>query len=129
MLKGQTIGIGDSLLIAVVGMVVVIAILAIIAVFILLLSKIFQAVEKGSKKSKKSEKAVVSETAPASPPVKAAKPAGKELPETESQGQLKLTDVDEPTAAIIMAIVSNQSGIPLNRLSFKSIKLIEEKES
>ena len=41
---------------------------------------------------------------------------------TQSQGTLELDGVDEPTAAVIMAIVSDESGIPLNRLLFKSIK-------
>ena len=40
----------------------------------------------------------------------------------ELQGTLELDGVDEPTAAVIMAIVSDESGIPLNRLLFKSIK-------
>jgi hypothetical protein len=33
--------------------------------------------------------------------------------------------VDEPTAAMIMAIVSDESGIPLSELVFKSISLRE----
>lgn len=40
-------------------------------------------------------------------------------------GELKLYGVDEKTAAIIMAIVSDESNIPLCELQFKSIKLIE----
>ncbi len=43
-----------------------------------------------------------------------------------STGELKLINVDEKTAAIIMAIVSHESQIPLSELSFKSIKAIEE---
>ncbi len=43
-----------------------------------------------------------------------------------SAGELKLINVDEKTAAIIMAIVSHESQIPLSELSFKSIKAIEE---
>ena len=41
-----------------------------------------------------------------------------------SSGTLRLKDVDEPTAAMIMAIVSDESGIPLSELCFKSIKLL-----
>lgn len=37
-------------------------------------------------------------------------------------GELKLYDVDERTAAAVMAIVSHESGIPLAELRFKSIK-------
>ncbi len=41
-----------------------------------------------------------------------------------SAGQVKLIDVDEKTAAMIMAIVSHESQIPLSELSFKSIKAL-----
>jgi len=40
-------------------------------------------------------------------------------------GELKLFGIDEKTAAMIMAIVSDESKIPLAELQFKSIKLIE----
>lgn len=43
-----------------------------------------------------------------------------------SSGKLKLKNVDEPTAAMIMAIVSDESGIPLSELCFKSIRLVEK---
>ena len=42
-----------------------------------------------------------------------------------SSGELKLYNVEERTAAMIMAIVSDESGIPLSELYFKSIKAIE----
>ena len=41
-------------------------------------------------------------------------------------GALKLKDVDDQTAAMIMAIISDTSGIPLSELCFKSIRLITE---
>ena len=37
-----------------------------------------------------------------------------------------LVGVEEKEAAVIMAIVSHQTGIPLNRLRFESIKLLED---
>ena len=43
-----------------------------------------------------------------------------------SSGDLELVGTDEKTAAVIMAIVSDKSGIPLNRLQFKSITLMED---
>jgi Na+-transporting methylmalonyl-CoA/oxaloacetate decarboxylase gamma subunit len=55
---------------------------------------------------------------PASEPA-AAEENGPEM----SCGELKLYDVDERTAAMIMAIVSDESGIPLNELNFKSIRV------
>ena len=43
-----------------------------------------------------------------------------------SAGELKLINVDEKTAAMIMAILSHESQIPLSELSFRSIKAMEE---
>ena len=43
-----------------------------------------------------------------------------------STGELKLINVDEKTAAMIMAIVSHESKVSLWELSFKSIKAVEE---
>ncbi|MDD3853026.1 MAG: OadG family transporter subunit [Syntrophomonadaceae bacterium] len=42
-----------------------------------------------------------------------------------SAGELKLIGVDEKTAAMIMAIVSDESKIPLSELQFKTIRLID----
>ena len=44
-----------------------------------------------------------------------------------SSGDVRLHHVDERTAAMIMAIVSDESGIPLSELCFKSIRAIENK--
>lgn len=41
-------------------------------------------------------------------------------------GQVELIKTDEPTAAVIMAIVSNKSEIPLERLHFIRIKQVED---
>lgn len=103
----------DALIRALIGIVTVILILAIIDVLIMVVSKIIQAIE--GKVSGKKVEATASPT-PATAPAAAA-------PE-----QVDLVGVDEPTAAVVMAIVSDKSGIPLNRLKFKSIKLMEEKK-
>ena len=42
-----------------------------------------------------------------------------------SAGELALHDVEPKTAAMIMAIVANQMGKPLNELRFKSIKEVK----
>lgn len=42
-----------------------------------------------------------------------------------SSGEIKLKNVDEKTAAMIMAIVSDESQIPLSELCFKSITAVE----
>ena len=103
---------------ALTGFFVVLSMLAIIAVVILIFSKVMAGLTK-----KQDAKETVAETGKSETP--AAK--GTPLAEGNSVGKLDLIDVDEPTAATIMAIVSDQSGIPLNRLNFKSIKKLEDK--
>ncbi|NLB61714.1 MAG: OadG family protein [Clostridiales bacterium] len=53
-------------------------------------------------------------------------PISKQQPSSLEQhytnGNLILKDVDETTAALIMAIVSDESGVPLHELQFMSIK-------
>jgi len=39
-------------------------------------------------------------------------------------GKLELVGIDEKTAAMVMAIVCDESGIPVNELIFKSIREI-----
>ncbi len=55
-----------------------------------------------------------------------AKPTAVPAVQGTSTGDLELVNTDEKTAAVIMAIVSNKSGIPLERLQFKSITLMED---
>lgn len=43
-------------------------------------------------------------------------------------GELKLINTDERDAAMIMAIVADSTGTPLNELRFKSIKKAEDNE-
>ena len=66
--------------------------------------------------------------APAAAPVAAAPAAYADAPKKVapgSAGELKLYDVEPKTAAMIMAIVANQMGKPLNELRFKSIKEVK----
>ena len=104
---------GSMLIVALVGILIV---LVELAVLIQGISKIVRALEGAV--SKKSAAPAAEAPAPAAAPVAA--------PAAPSAG-VQLVGVDEPTAAVIMAIVSNESGIPLNRLSFKSIKITEDK--
>ena len=62
--------------------------------------------------------------APAAAPVAA--PAPVEAPAAPgTAGQLKLHDVNPKTAAMIMAIVADKMGKPLNELRFISIKEVK----
>ena len=69
-------------------------------------------------KQKKAAKQAVS-------PAPAEKPA-TEIPKAPgSAGQLKLYNVEPKTAAMLMAIVADKMGKPLNELRFLSIKEVE----
>lgn len=96
------------------GILMVFLLLIILAVLIMIISRVVRLGENlaGKKNAASDEPA----------PVQQSTAAGTPLPGTQSQGTLELDGVDEPTAAVIMAIVSDESGIPLNRLLFKSIK-------
>lgn len=97
------------------GILMVFLLLIILAVLIMIISRVVRLGENfAGKKGKKN--------AASDEPVQQSAAAGTPLPGTQSQGTLELDGVDEPTAAVIMAIVSDESGIPLNRLLFKSIK-------
>lgn len=109
----------ETLLIAVAGIAVVLLELAILSVLIVFLSKILRAIE-GRFISVPDEPAEAAAPAPVAAPVAA--PAA--APVAPSAG-IQLIDIDEPTAAVVMAIVSNESGIPLEKLNFKSIKPAE----
>ncbi len=105
----------EALMVSLIGLVTVVVILAVIAVLIIMISKAIRGLEASlSKKSK------------AAPAAAAPVPAGTPMPAGMMQGDVELIDTDEKTAAVIMAIVSDKSGIPLNRLSFKSIRLMED---
>lgn len=104
-----------ALAVAVIGLVTVITVLAVIACLILLVSKAIRAIE--SAVSKKSEETAV-ETATVPSPVASA---------PIHTGPV-LENVDDKEAAVIMAIVSDKSGIPLERLNFRSIKLIGDEK-
>ena len=69
------------------------------------------------------KKAAVVAAAPAEAP---AKPAAKPAPGTA--GDLKLYDTDPRDAAMIMAIVADTLGKPLNELRFISIKEVKDDE-
>ena len=63
--------------------------------------------------------------APASAEVKAA-PAPEKKKAPGTAGELKLYDTDPKDAAMIMAIVADSLGKPLNELRFLSIREIKE---
>lgn len=109
-----TLTFGQSLVLSGIGMLVVLMELAILAVMIIILSKVLGAV-LGDKKPAAAPAAAAPVPAPAAPAAAPAAPAPR-------PAGLVLENVDEPSAAMVMAIVSDKTGIPLNHLDFHSIK-------
>ena len=106
---------GEALAVSVIGLVTVISILAIIACLIVLVSKVIRTIEAAFQKK----------SAPAGTQVKTAAPTA---PAAAADNSVELIDTDEKTAAVVMAIVAKESGIPLNRLKFESIRLMEDEK-
>ena len=117
----------ETLLVAVAGLLVVIAELALITVIILGISRAVKSIEE--KLSGNGSSAPETDSVSVTPVVTPAAPAAPVAAPAVSYGMangVQLIDVDEPTAAVVMALVSDRSGIPLERLAFKSIKGITE---
>ena len=112
------IGIADAGIVALLGYAVVFFGLILLMAVIMIMGKVFIAAEK--KKALKTAK--VAEPAPVAAPTAVAEPAA--APGTA--GQLKLYDTNPKTAAMIMAIVADKMGKPLNELRFISIKEVKE---
>ena len=70
-------------------------------------------------KSAKRKAAKAPAAAPAAPAAPAAAPG--------TAGELKLYDTDPKDAAMVMAIVADKLGKPLNELRFKSIREVKDK--
>lgn len=109
------ISFGDTTIVAVLGYAVVFAGLILLMCVVMLMGRIMV------RKAKKAEAVTVPET-----PVQAA-PAEK--PKAQgTAGELKLYDTDPKDAAMIMAIVADSLGKPINELRFKSIREVREDE-
>ena len=111
MLTGA-IGIGEAGVYALLGYGMVFFGLILLMVVVMIMGKIFTA--------KKETPAA----APAAAPVAAPAPEAPVAPGTA--GQLKTYDVEPKTCAMLMAIVANKMGKPLNELRFISIKEVKE---
>ena len=109
----------DAAIVALLGYAVVFFGLILLMGVIIIMGKAFMA-----KDAKAAAKAAAAKEILASVPV--ATPAAAESPAAPgTAGQLKLHDVNPKTAAIIMAIVADKMGKPLNELRFISIKEVK----
>lgn len=102
----------NSLIISLIGFIIVFLVLGLLALFVRGMGVIFE------KKNKKTNNIKNDGAAPAAPA--AAAPVQAVVPEPVLEG------VSEPEAAVIMALISHKSGIPLNNLQFNSIKYTED---
>ena len=116
--EGAIMSLGQTLLISAVGFAIVFLVLGFLAIFVFGMGKVFDIIASKKEAKEAAAAAPVATAAPA--------PAGTPLPENQSIGDLTLINTTEAEAAVIMAITSAKSGIPLNRLKFNTIKLMED---
>lgn len=102
----------DALMIALSGMVIVFLMLALLWGVIVIISRVMGAIEKRIEHPASASASAPAAAAPAAAPALAPVP------------QVKLEGVSEVEAACVMAIVSHETGIPLDQLVFKSIKAV-----
>ena len=118
----DNIGIGDAAVVALLGYAVVFFGLILLMLVVMAMGKAFMAKDA---KAKAAPAAAAAPAASAAVAVSAvADPVSDAAPGTA--GQLKLYDTPPKTAAMIMAIVANQMGKPLNELRFISIKEVKD---
>ncbi len=117
----------DGLGVAGLGFPLVLAVLAGIMLFVWILTKLLGG---KSKKEKKETVAEVQSPAPVqqaqTETVVAEEPVKTEAPLPYTPGYVTLDGVKEQDAAVIMAITSHETGIPLERLCFKYIKRLNQ---
>ena len=111
------ISIANAGIVALLGYGVVFFGLILLMCVITLLGKAFMAAEA---KQKAAAAAALAAAAPA-----AAAPVVNAEPAPASAGKLKLHDVEPKTAAMLMAIVADKMGKPINELRFISIKEVK----
>ena len=116
MMLTSDISIGEAGVYALLGYAVVFFGLILLMLVVIAMGKAFTA-----KESKAAAANQAAKTAVAAVPVAAAPKAVA----PGSAGELKLYDVEPKTAAMLMAIVADKMGKPLNELRFKSIKEVK----
>ena len=119
----ENISIMNAGIVAALGYAVVFFGLILLMLVVTAMGKAFMVKDAKAVESPKAAPAVGSTSAPASVAA-AADPTADAAPGTA--GQLKLYDTPPKTAAMIMAIVANQMGKPLNELRFISIKEVKD---
>ena len=119
----DNIGILDAAIVALLGYAVVFFGLILLMGVIIIMGKAFMAKDKKAAAKAAAASEVLASVQVAAPAAAAAPVESPAAPGTA--GQLKLHDVNPKTAAMIMAIVADKMGKPLNELRFISIKEVK----
>ena len=120
-LTASRLSIGEAGIAAVLGYCVVFFGLILLMCVVLIMGKIMVSVQNKDRAAAPAAEAPAS-AAPAAP---AAPEAPTVPPAPGSAGEVQLFDVPDKEAAMIMAIVADKMGKPLNELRFKSIKEVK----
>ena len=118
MVSGSKMAVLDALVTAVLGYATVFAGIILLIIVVIVIGKIMIAAQERARQPQP----VVNLQEKPQPAVSEVKTA------PGSAGELKLYDTDPRTAAMIMAIVADSLGKPLNELRFKSIREVKEDE-
>ena len=107
-----TISVGDAAMTALLGYAVVFIGIIMLMILVMFVGDLmFKSAKRKAAK------------APAAAPAAPAAPAAA----TGTAGELKIYDTDPRDAAMVMAIVADKLGKPLNELRFKSIREVKDK--
>ena len=107
------ITLGEAAGISLLGFAIVFSVLIILMCVIFIMSAVFRAVNRKTAQ------------APAAPASADSVPAAS-VPARGSCGEVSLFEVPDKTAAMVMAIVAEELGAPLNELRFISIREVED---
>ena len=115
---GEHLPVGEAAVLALLGYVVVFFGIVLLMAVVMAMGRVFIARDKKAAAIKEAAHAATQAAA-------AAAPAAPKPVAPGTAGELKLHDVEPRTAAMLMAIVADKMGKPLNELRFISIKEVK----
>ena len=115
---GEHLPVGEDAVLALLGYLVVFFGIVLLMAVVMAMGRVFIARDKKAAAIKEAAHAAAQAAA-------AAAPAAPKPVAPGTAGELKLHDVEPRTAAMLMAIVADKMGKPLNELRFISIKEVK----
>ena len=119
---GEPLPVGEAAVLALLGYAVVFFGIVLLMAVVMAMGRVFIARDKKAAAIKEAAHAAAQAAAQAAA---AAAPAAPKPVAPGTAGELKLHDVEPRTAAMLMAIVADKMGKPLNELRFISIKEVK----